>query len=236
MITIAICDDDAYMREELSGRIRSYFLKEPFAITIREFTDGESLLTCMEPLDIIFLDIQMDKLNGMETAKKLRGQNFKGFLIFVTVLPELVYDAFAVQAYDYLVKPLQSVPFNRTMDRLAMSLKSRSFTHLLIQKNTETSLIAFDDILYCEIINRKIYLHLTQQYTIDYYEKLENLQQKLDRRFYRCHRSYLINLSHLSSYHDNSAYLTNGEAIPVSRLRKDAFSKAILNYMKDWRA
>lgn len=68
-----------------------------------------------------------------------------------------------------------------------------------------------DDIIYCEIINRKIFLHLSQKEAIDCYDKIENLEKKLDGRFFKCHRSYLVNLKYLKSY-------TYSELLPLQRL------------------
>ncbi len=87
--------------------------------------------------------------------------------------------------------------------------------------------------MYCEVIDRKIYLNLASAEIIDYYERIENLQSKLDDRFFRCHRSYLINLKYLKSYKDGIAYIEGGKEIPVSRLRGREFSSVILQYMKN---
>ena len=82
---------------------------------------------------------------------------------------------------------------------------------------------------------RIIYLHLKDTTTLDYYDKIENLERKLDNRFFKCHRSYLINLQYLKSYKTGQAYLVNGETIPVSRLRGEEFSQIVLQYMKERR-
>ena len=81
----------------------------------------------------------------------------------------------------------------------------------------------------------KVYLHLVSSEIIDFYDRIENLETKLDSRFFRCHRSYLINLRHLKSYKNGMAYMESGEEIPVSRLRSKEFSGVILQYMKEWR-
>lgn len=145
---------------------------------------------------------------------------------------DYVFNAFEVEAFDYLIKPLQEDEFSRTMNRLLSSISNDNENHLLIQKGNELNIILFDNIIYCEIINRKVYLHLKDEPVIDYYDKIEILEKKLDKRFFKCHRSYLINLQYLKSYKSGLAYLTNGEAVPVSRLRWEEFSNIILQYMK----
>jgi len=87
--------------------------------------------------------------------------------------------------------------------------------------------------VYCEVINRKVYLYLKDGAVIDYYEQIDTLEKKLDRRFFRCHRSYLVNLQYLKSYKPCIASLITGQTIPVSRLRNDAFAAAVLRHMKE---
>lgn len=235
MIHIAICDDERYMLDKLKKLVSDFFYKENIQISILQFSSGEELLNYNKPIEVLFLDIQMKNMNGMETAKKLRNHNFRGVLIFVTILKELVFQAFEVQAFDYLLKPIEEEHFKKVMNRLLISLKSAKEKSLLIQRKSENRIIFFDDIIFCEIMNRKVYLHLQSEEIIDYYDKIENLETKLDRRFFRCHRSYLINLKYLKSFRDGLAYMNNGETIPVSRLRSKEFTSVILQYMKEWR-
>lgn len=234
MIHIAVCDDETVMQEELQKRVTDFFKGEKLEISIQIFSSGESLLGHEGQFDILFLDIQMGGRNGMETARELRIRGYKGFLIFVTVLEELVFDSFEVQAFDYMIKPIEDARFLRTMNRLVTAVKDAAETNLLVRKGNECRIIPFDEIVYCEIINRKVFLYLNNKEVIDYYDKIENLQKKLDDRFFKCHRSYLVNLKYLRGYDKGTAYLDNGRTIPVSRLRSEEFSSVILQYMKKW--
>lgn len=235
MFIIGICDDEIHMLRELKERSASFFAERQIEAKTVQFSNGIDLLQYKKQLDIIFLDIQMDGLDGMETARRLRSRGYEGFLIFVTVLGELVFDAFAVEAFDYLVKPIRDNCFEKTMERLLNTHYRQLGGELLIKRGYESQIVPFDDIVYCEIINRKIYIHLSDHEVIDYYDKLEKLEQKLDGHFFRCHRSYVINLKFLKSYKEGQAYLTSGESVPVSRLRGKEFSQTILNYMKGLR-
>lgn len=235
MLQIAICDDEPYMIDLLAEKVLHFFSREQMEICISRFSSGEELLAGNRSPEIVFLDVQMAHPDGFETAKELRNRGFSGFLIFVTVMQEDVFRAFEVQAFDYLIKPLQESAFTQTMDRLLQSLHHQQENHLLIQRGTDWTIIPFEQILYCEVINRKIYLHLNDASVVDYYEKMEHLEQKLDQRFFKCHRSYLINLQYLKSYETGAAHLTSGDTIPVSRLRKNEFSNVILQYMKQRR-
>lgn len=233
MLSIAICDDDPHMRHALKKLVGSFFAKNNMDISTMLFSSGEELLRQEDPIDILFLDIQMKKTDGMETAKRLRQSGFKGFLIFITVLKEMVFQAFAVQAFDYLLKPVQEDDFEKTMRRLLDCMENAKGKSLLVRIGYESRLVFFDDIVYCEVINRKIYLHLLSSEVVAYYEKIEDLEKKLDTSFYKCHRSFLIHLKYLKGYKNGTAFMEGGEEIPVSRLRGKEFSSVILRYMKD---
>ena len=235
MINIAICDDEKYILDKIKKLVFDFFHRKNVEITVSQFGSGEELLRHNKNIDILFLDIQMDGIDGMETARKMRSQNYKGYLIFITVLKEMVFQSFEVQAYDYLVKPIEEECFEKTMERLFSAMQNAKDASLLVQKRYESNIIAFDDIVFCEIIDKKIYLHLKTEEVIDYYDRIENLETKLDGSFFKCHRSYLINLSHLKSYKNGMAYMINDKQIPVSRLRSKEFSSVVLKYMKERR-
>lgn len=233
MIHIAICDDETYMSDSIKAMVSSFFRKKNSEISLRTFSSGEELLNYSGQIDILFLDIQMKDIDGMETARKLRADKFQGFLIFITVLKEMVFQSFEVQAYDYLVKPVEEKQFEKTMERCFASMRSAAEDSLLVQKGHESRIIRKDEIVFCEIIDRKIYLNLVSGEVIDYYERIENLERKLEHHFFRCHRSYLINLKHLKGYKNGIAYMDNHREVPVSRLRSREFSNVVLQYMKN---
>lgn len=235
MLYIAICDDEKYMLESLKNLVNDFFARSNTNIKIILFISGEELLQYENRIDILFLDIQMKNMNGMETAKRLRQSDFKGYLIFVTILKELVFQAFEVQAFDYLLKPIQEDHFEKTMYRLLECMQNAKDKNLLIRIGYESRLIPIDDIVFCEVIDRKIYLHLLSSEVIDYYEKIENLEKRLNNSFYKCHRSFLINLKYVKSYKNGMVVMKDGKEIPVSRLRVKDFSNVILQYMKDGR-
>ncbi len=233
MIRIAICDDEKHMSDHIRAMASDFFRKKNSEIRLRTFLSGEDLLNYDGQIDILFLDIQMDGMDGLETARKLRAGKFRGFLIFITVLKEMVFQSFEVQAYDYLVKPVDEKQFEKTMERLFASMQNVGEDSLLVQQGYERRIVPKDEIVFCEVIDRKIYLNLASGEVVDYYERIENLETKLDSYFFRCHRSYLINLKHLKGYKNGTAYMDNNKEIPVSRLRSKEFSGVVLQYMKN---
>ena len=233
MIRIAICDDEKHMSDHIRAMASDFFRKKNREIRLRIFSSGEELLSGGGQIDICFLDIQMKGMDGMETARKLRAFKFRGFLIFITVLKEMVFQSFEVQAYDYLVKPVDEKQFEKTMERLFASMQNVGEDSLLVQQGYERRIVPKDEIVFCEVIDRKIYLNLASGEVVDYYERIENLETKLDSYFFRCHRSYLINLKHLKGYKNGTAYMDNNKEVPVSRLRSKEFSGVVLQYMKN---
>ena len=97
----------------------------------------------------------------------------------------------------------------------------------------EVKLIPLADIVYGEVLGRKVYLHLRDGSTVDYYEKLENLEHQVDGRFFRCHRSYLVNLDFVLGCGGGRVTLPQGTEIPVSRLREQDFTQALLRRMRE---
>lgn len=234
VLEFAICDDEAFMAEELASQLAGYMRERPhMPYHAASFSSGQALLESGKHFDLIFLDIQMDAPNGMETARRLRRQGCQCLLIFVTVLKECVFDSFAVEAFDYLMKPLDSERFRQTMDRALRSLSQRDAQSLLIHRGTSCEKIPLSEILYCEVLGRKVYIHQESGKVTAYYDKLGNLEKRLDSRFFRCHRSYLVNLDHVRGSAEERITLSNGESIPLSRLRGRDFMQALLRRMKE---
>ena len=234
MIKFAICDDEPLMAQELAGHLADY-MKENLitAYSVSSFSDGRALLDAIDRFDVIFLDIQMEQPDGMETAKLLRRRGDHSLLVFVTVLKELVFDAFQVEAYDYLLKPLDRARFKQTMERVLRSLDRKTAEDIVIQRGTGCEVVLLSDIVYCEVLGRKIYLHKHDGTVSDYYDKLEDLERRVDGRFFKCHRSFLVNLDYVRGCQDGQVLLAPGERIPASRLRERELTQALLRYMKE---
>lgn len=234
MIKFAICDDEPLMARELSDQLSQYMdQKQAIPYCVSSFSNGRSLLESGCDFDVIFLDIQMEQPDGMETAKQLRRQKNHSLLIFVTILKECVFDAFEVEAFDYLIKPLDGAHFIRTMNRAVHTLKQRKAKSIILRQGTSCQVILLSQILYCEVQRRKIYIHLSDGIVQDYYEKLDDFERRVDGRFFRCHRSYLVNLEYVRGCSAGQVRLSQGSEIPLSRLRKQDFTQALLRHMKE---
>lgn len=234
MIKFAICDDEPFMTEEISQYLSRYMEEENMAsYCVSSFPNGRLLLESDCDFDLIFLDIQMEQPDGMETAKMLRQRKNRSLLVFVTVMKECVFDAFEVHAYDYLIKPLDYHRFKRTMDRAVKDLDQQAGKYIIIRKSASCQVVPLSQIMYCEVQGRKVYIHQADGKVIDYYDKLEDFQRRVDRRFFRCHRSYLVNLDYIRGCAAGLATLSLGDKIPVSRLRERELTETLLRHMKE---
>ena len=234
MINFAICDDEPHMLKEIAEKLCLYMKeKQPVSYHIDTFSGGSSLLDSSGDFDLIFLDIQMNAPNGMETARILRERSYRGLIIFVTVLKECVFDSFEVQPFDYLLKPLDDGHFRRTMDRTLQALKEQKSSTIIIQKGGSCEVIRLSDVEYCEVQGRKIYIHQSSGKVTDCYEKLETFAGRLNSRFFRCHRSFIVNLGCVSGCAAGQITLSSGGKMPVSRLREHELRQALLRFMKE---
>lgn len=227
-LQIAICDDEKESCCQLEEILLHILGNIGQAYQISCFTDAAALLGAGIDFDMVFLDIEMPGMDGLSLAQEIRVSMPECILIFVTAFQEYVFDVFALEAADYLCKPVDAEKLGQTVMRVIRKLEGQT---LLIQTAHSCKTVKLNQIYYCEVINRKIYLHLRDE-VIDYYGKLSVLEVQLGSRFYKCHRSYLVNLDYLAEMIEGQAVLANGARIPVSRLRRGALMEALLWHIK----
>ncbi|MCI8660970.1 MAG: response regulator transcription factor [Lachnospiraceae bacterium] len=231
MIKIAICDDDPTMCYQLHQLISQKLDSLNTAHTITCYANAARLLAIPLDFDLLFLDIQMPGIGGISLAKTLRQQNFTGAIVFITILKDYMLDAFEVEAADYLCKPIDEVRLENTLRRILKRKKIFNEKRFFIHTMNWCRSVFLCDIYYCEVINRKIYLH-TKDGIVEYYGKLKEAEKQLDEHFIKCHRSYIINLSFLKEYANSQVLLENGSRIPVSRPYHQILLAAMLQYME----
>lgn len=231
MIKIAICDDEKTMCEYLKQKVSEILKQWDIVFSIICYTDAlECFQSCLA-FDLMFLDIQMPNLNGIELAKKLRKQSVKCELIFVTILKEYVLYAFEVEAADYIYKPIELHHLEKALKRVIKRLEKQYKKCIFVQTKNYCKTIYLEEIYYIEVINRKIYVY-TQNGIIEYYGKLQEVQNQLDERFIKCHRSYIINIDYLNHYENGMIQMKNGSTVPVSRLRQKELIDTVFQYIK----
>jgi len=231
MLKIAVCDDEKEFCDLLKEMLCKVMKSLGGQFSLKCYTDTDEFRKTMPDFDIIFMDIRMAGINGMELAKMLRADGYDKALIFITAFQEYVFDAFELEATDYLCKPVREQKLRRAVERAIEKVRGAEEKSLFIQTLHWCKSVKLKTILYCEVMNRKIYLHTTNE-VIDYYGKIEELEGQLDHRFFRCHRSYLVNFDYVMTYAEGQVVLESRECIPVSRLRQKEFMGAMLQYLK----
>ena len=231
MIRIAVCEDEQILLEQLTGHIKNILNKHSVIFSIEAYTNGNVLLS-RGTFDIVFLDIAMKPLNGLTLAKKLRARGDESKLIFITAHQQYAIDAYDVQAFHYLVKPVDIRKLETILWQLCSSLTGEYEHTLAIRQGTAVIRIPFGQILYLEAMNRKIHLHKNGEF-LPYYGKLDELEPTLPDTFFRCHRSYIVNFDHVQRYDKKDVWLLNGEQIPLSKRRYQSFGLEFMHYLKE---
>ncbi len=229
---IAICDDEVRGRE----RIRTLVEKEFSQAQIREFDSGMKLLQAVEESyrpDIVLLDIAMEDMNGMETAARLRKLS-DVLLIFVTAVKEQVFQAFDVGAFHYLMKPVDEKKLCEVLHRAVQEIEKRQSAprYLLVKTAGGHRKIPVSDILYVENNGRKVILH-TQTEALEFYERMNHLEEVLGDGFYRCHRGYLVSFAAISGYDNTSITVGTDDRIYLAKQKYGEFVKLYCKFLQD---
>lgn len=233
-MNIAICDDDRKICGFLEEKIRAVY-QNAF---IKSFSDADTLWNAakQEPKrapDILLLDIQMQQMNGIELARRLRSIGWKTILIFITAYADYVFDAFDVGAFHYLVKPVSDKKLTEVIQKAVAQLRQENQKRqekqvpdnvntdeqrILVKSGGVHTSVKISDIIYAEVFNRKVVLHTTTQ-NIEYYGKLKNLEDELSGDFYRPHRSYLVTENKGKFYHVSAKIIKSLQALIFSGLQ-----------------
>ena len=227
---IAICDDEKDIRELIANKVEKQY---PDAEIIF-FQSGEELLLSDESIDILFLDIQMSGIDGMETARELRKKDKKVILIFVTAVEEYVFQAFDVGAFNYIVKPIDDGKFSDVLHRAVDEWSSQNINekepeerYVLINNSGVHTKVILDEIVYAEVFNRKVVIHKLDG-EIEYYGKMSDLESLAGDSFFRSHRAYLINFKYVEKYDATTIYLERGTVL----MAKQNYPEFVKKYMK----
>lgn len=229
---IGICDDQKEVREILSEKIKMLYPAGSLAF----YNSGQEVLDAVEPPDILFLDIQMPQLDGMETARRLRKDNGQMILIFVTALEDYVFQAFDVGAFHYLVKPFSDEKFYEVLGKAVEQFEGRRTGRnakkeppsLMITAKGKHIMVNLEDIVYAEVFDRKVVIH-TMDSDIEYYGKMRELEKRAGDGFYRSHRAYLVNFNYIRKYDATTIWLERGQALMAKQNYRE-FVKAYLRY------
>ncbi|MBO3445152.1 LytTR family DNA-binding domain-containing protein [Clostridium sp. CCUG 7971] len=223
MLKIAICDDEKSQLNLLKNILSIHMDLKGLDYKIYEFESGEDLIDSInnENYDIIFSDIEMKNLDGIETAKNIRIHNKKSVIIFVTAYPDFVFQGYEVKAFNYILKPYKSEKIGQVLDSALEELEYIKDKFYIVELKSGTKKINLKNTIYFTSDKRKVNA-VTLTENIDFYDKLDDLENSLPSFFVRIHQRYLVNINFVSSVESNSLTI-NGESLPISRSKYNSF-------------
>lgn len=235
MIKIAICDDEELFIKELKCCINRYMSETDKEIRIFEYHDGKELLQDYKTdIDLIFMDIKMEKLNGLKTAEEIRKIDNTVGIIFLTSLSQYVWKGYEYGAVNYLLKPIKYGRLKMELDRFFSRYNGKDDPYITFSNDNGKFKILYRDIKYIETYNHNVMIHYDEQEQVLYMNmKKTSALFEEQPEFCRCHASYIVNLSFVKSIEGLNIILTTGEKIPISQPKRKEFMEKMTNYWGD---
>ena len=228
---IAICEDNEIHRDILEHMLNRYFSERPIPFELVPYQYGMNFLYDMEEgayFDMAFLDIYMEDSMGNQIAHKLRAMGYQGEIVFLTASSDFAIEGYDVDASGYLLKPLDYGKLEMVMDRITRNIAPSTYQ---IRHRTTVTKLAYHEILYIESNNSKCILHTESGESYTVYKTLNTIEKELgDRRFLRCHQSFLVNMDHIKQI-GKQFLLSNGDYVPIRQRGVKAVRQAYIDYI-----
>lgn len=234
MYNIAICDDEVSFVTELEGQIKRYIEETGTELRITVFKDGMELVENYQiEMDLIFLDIQMKDMDGLQAAKRIREMDSKVSIIFLTSLVNYVLEGYKYQASNYIIKPMKYVRLKAELDKWLSQYKQNEKDYIIVTNDSGKYKVFLNTLHYIETYQRNVLLHTDEQEIISY-KKMKEFETELkDTHFVRCHASYLVNLYFVKRVEKLEIELTTGESIPISQPKRKMVMENLADYWGD---
>ncbi|MGN0369657.1 MAG: LytR/AlgR family response regulator transcription factor [Butyrivibrio sp.] len=234
MIRIAVCDDSPEFLQQAGNMVERWSEQSNTPAEIYRFDNGDALLAknAVTHMDIIFLDIIMPLLNGIDTAKELRLNDNAVKIIFLTSSPEFALDSYEVKAQDYLLKPVTYEKVKETLDECSHAFETES-KNIILKTSFGYQKLYFHDIEYAEAQNKKVVFYLRTGKTVEAVEPLRSLEERISENdgFFKCHRSYLVYLPNVDHFSMTEIIAKSGRSIPIARGYGKAFKEAYFSFV-----
>ena len=231
MLNLAVVDDERENRELLSGFINRYAQENNLSLAVTAFADGAQIAEPYQGgFDIIFLDIEMPMLGGMTAAERIRAADPDVVLVFVTNLAQYAIRGYEVEAFDFVLKPVEYYPFSVKLGRAVRRVQSRRGRQLALQTPDGLRMVDSEQVLYLETHDRMLHYH-TADAVYSVRGSLQKAEQELaGYHFARCNQCYLVNLKYVSGA-DNEFVTVAGEKLEISRRQRTAFFASMAGYV-----
>ena len=231
MTRIAIVEDEAAVREQLAGYVQRYTRQYGTPFEVTEFADGMEILEDYRPqFDIIFLDVEMKHLDGMETARRIRERDGGVLIVFITNMAQYAIRGYAVGALDYVLKPVPYFAFSQQLQKALGQLEKRERHYLAVAVDGGMRRLDAAEIYYLESEGHKVHFY-TEKEDFVVPGTLKNYEEKLvGRAFARCNSGYLVNLAQVSGVQQDMVQV-GPYTLQISRPRRKAFMAGLADYI-----
>ncbi len=230
MIEIAIVEDEELYVRQLQKFLRQYEKEtgELFHITV--YTDGDQIVhRYQSQYDLILMDVKMKFMDGMSAAEEIRKMDTEVVIIFITNMTQYAIRGYAVDALDYILKPVSYFAFSQRLNRALSRMKKREQKCIMVNIKGGAVRINVANIFYIESQGHTLIFHTI----LGNYETngtMKDMEAKLEgMNFCRGNKGYLINLQHVDGIQDGCATV-KGEQLVLSRARKKEFMEALTKY------
>lgn len=232
-IKIAIVDDEQDCRKDLLKVLSNYFNKHhEESFKFKEYSSGEEFLKDSTiSFDVIFLDIEMNKINGMDVAHEIRKNNDFVIIVFVTRLISYAIEGYSVGAFDYVLKPFNEQDFDLKMEKIIKKLETNELDKsILIKTNYKDRIVKIGDIRYVEVIGHNILFHTKTEVISSWGSLNEIISQINSDSFASCNRCYYVNFNYVTGIEGFNLFLGN-DVIQISRYKKNEFLSELTKYL-----
>lgn len=233
MIRIGICDDNCEFLQQIKHLI-DHWNHPPQSVTAELFEDGDALILAhtRNPFDIILLDIVMPMLNGLETARELRQEDKNVKLVFLTSSAEYAVDSYAVKASNYLLKPVVPARLYSCLEELIAEVTISSKC-LIVRGLDATHRLPLSAVEFIESQRKHIIFYTTEGKIIYSTDPLYTYEDTLtwEDGFFKCHRSYIVNIHHIDNYTHSEVVMRSGHRIPISRSNQKLFDDMYFRFI-----
>lgn len=231
MLEIAIVEDEENYRNVLCEYLKKYEQETGQKMHMSVFTDGDEIVeNYTAKYDIILMDIEMQFMNGMDAARKIREVDKAVIIIFITNMAQYAIQGYEVDALDYILKPISYFAFSQRIQRAVGRMKKREERYINIVSKNGVNKVAVSEISWIESEGHRLIYHAKNQVYESTLNSMKEIENELkDCSFFRCNKGYLVNLAHVKAIRDGWAILTNGQVM-ISRAKKTEFQKALTTY------